>query len=145
MSRRVVAILVGVAFCVGVAAAWPWDKKVSVATAPPVVVSTVPQAGDLGVDPALSEIRVTFSKEMRGSWSWVSVSSNTVPKFTGKARFLDDRRTCVAPVRLEPGHTYAIAFNSEKDQGFQDGEGRAALPYLLVFETRSEAGGDNGK
>ena len=31
---------------------------------PPVVIRTVPESGAKNVDPALSEIRVTFSKEM---------------------------------------------------------------------------------
>ena len=42
----------------------------TVANMPPVVVKTIPQSGDLEVDPGLTEIRVTFSKDMMdGSWS----------------------------------------------------------------------------
>lgn len=35
----------------------------TVANMPPVVVSTVPQSGDTNIDPGLTEIRVTFSKD----------------------------------------------------------------------------------
>ena len=37
---------------------------VSVQSMPPVVVATFPKAGDTKVDPAIGEIRVTFSKNM---------------------------------------------------------------------------------
>jgi hypothetical protein len=116
----------------------PSAGRVSVVTLPPVVVSTTPQSGDVAVDPALSEIRVTFSKEMKDlSWSWVAVTSGSAPEFTNKARYLPDRRTCVAGVKLEPGRAYAIAFNTDKSHGFQDTHGNPAMPYLLVFETRA--------
>ena len=42
----------------------------SLEAAPPVVVKTLPVAGSQGIDPALSEISVTFSKPMTDrSWS----------------------------------------------------------------------------
>ena len=63
------------------------QEKVTVATLPPVVVKTVPQAGDVKVDPNITEIRVTFSKRMQnGSWSWSTVSTTRMPKTTGKPR-----------------------------------------------------------
>jgi hypothetical protein len=119
------------------AAALGWGTKVNVAALPPVVVRTVPQSGDTAVDPTLNEVRVTFSKDMKDqSWSWVKITSDSMPEFTGKVHYLPDKRTCVAPVKLEPGHAYAIGFNSEKFQNFKDASGQPALPYLLVFETR---------
>ena len=112
-------------------------EKVSVKTMPPVVIKTVPCAGETEVDPGLSEIKVTFSKKMMDkSWSWVMMDENTFPKLQGQPRFLDDQRTCVVKVKLEPGKTYVIWFNSERYQNFRDTEGRPAIPYLLVFETR---------
>ena len=79
----------------------------------PVVVKTTPEARPKDVDPSLSEIRVTFSKDMLDqSWSWSTASKNTFPEVTGKIGFLDDRRTCVLPVKLEPGRTYASSINS---------------------------------
>lgn len=104
---------------------------------PPVVVKTVPQSGDTEVDPGLSEIQVTFSKDMKTekSWSFVQVSKDTYPKTTGEPRFVD-KRTVVLPVALEPGKTYIIWLNQKKFTGFRDLENYPAVPYLLVFETR---------
>ena len=115
---------------------------VTVSSMPPVVVKTVPQAGALSIDPALKEIRVTFSKEMMTDqmWSWVKVSNETFPVITDKIRYLDDKRTCIAPVSLEPGKTYVIWINSEHFNSFRDLNNNPAIPYLLVFKTSREKG-----
>jgi RNA polymerase sigma-70 factor (ECF subfamily) len=110
---------------------------VTLESVPPVVVKTVPAAGADDVDPKLTEIKVTFSKDMQdGTWSWSTVSEGTFPEATGKAKYLDDKRTCVLPVKLEPGKTYAIWVNSEQFTNFKDADGRSAVPYLLVFKTK---------
>ena len=140
MNSRLRVLILVLALSSVVAVASPWGRTVTVEAMPPVVVLTVPRSGDVLVDPSLTEIRVTFSKDMQQSWAWLSVTSSSLPEFTGKAKFLADRRTCVAPVRLEPGRAYAIAFNSEKNQGFKDLQGKPAIPYLLVFETRGPGG-----
>ncbi len=113
---------------------------ISVAMMPPVVVKTVPQSGTTNVDPSTTEIRVTFSKDMMdGSWSWSQISGETFPETTGKPHYLADKRTCVLPVKLQPGKTYVSWLNSEKFGNFKDTDGRSAVPYLLVFETAKEA------
>ena len=114
-------------------------EDVTVATALPVVVKTVPQAGASDVDPDLKTIQVTFSKDMTDdSWSWSQLSDETFPKVVGKPKYEKDKRTCVLPVKLEPGKTYAIWLNSEKFDGFKDADSRSAVPYLLVFETKKK-------
>jgi hypothetical protein len=113
------------------------DQGVSLATAPPVVVKAVPESGSDGVDSAITEIQVTYSKEMAdGSWSWSTWGQNTFPQVTGKPHYLADKKTCVMPVHLEAGKMYAIWLNSDKFHGFQDAGGIAAVPYLLVFQTK---------
>ncbi|HEY2588776.1 MAG TPA: Ig-like domain-containing protein [Tepidisphaeraceae bacterium] len=113
------------------------ESKVTLKTAPPVVVKTEPMAGADKVDPNLKEIRVTFSKEMTdGSWSWSTASEDTFPEIDGKPHYLSDKRTCALPVKLKPGKTYAIWVNSENFGNFKDKDGRSAVPYLLVFETK---------
>jgi RNA polymerase sigma-70 factor (ECF subfamily) len=111
-------------------------QDVAIETAPPVVVKTVPEAGTADVDPKTAEIKVTFSKVMQdGTWSWSTVSKDSFPKTAGAPTYQADKRTCVLPVKLEPGKTYAIWLNSQKFGNFKDADGRAALPYLLVFRT----------
>ena len=112
-------------------------EEITVKSAPPVVVKTVPEAGAAEVDPKLGEIKVTFSKEMQdGTWSWGIYTKETFPALDGKPKYLEDKRTCVLPVKLEAGKTYAIWVNSDKLTNFKDAGGRAAVPFLLVFETK---------
>jgi RNA polymerase sigma-70 factor (ECF subfamily) len=136
MKRFVAPLLIGfIIMCTAVAQA---ENGVSVKSMPPVVIKTIPQAGDTTVDPSIKEIRVTFSKEMMidNMWSWVMISRESFPKITGQVKYLNDRRTCIAPVKLEPGKTYVVWFNSEKYNAFRDKNNNPAVPYLLVFETR---------
>ncbi len=104
----------------------------------PVVVQTFPAAGDPDVDPSVSEIRVTFSKDMltHEMWSWVRANPAPFPKIAGEVRYLKDRRTCVLPVSLEPGTTYGLWINSQEHTAFRDVYQKPAVPYLLVFKTR---------
>jgi len=103
----------------------------------PVVVSTEPARGETDVDPALPEIRVTFNKEMvDGSWSW-SETAEPYPETTGEPFYLDDHKTCVLPVKLEPQTEYVLWINSEKYRNFKDTHGLRAVPYALYFTTGS--------
>lgn len=111
-------------------------ETISLDTAPPVVVKTVPMAGDSNVDPALTEIQVTFSKPMRdGSWSWSTWGEENFPEVVGKIHYLDDGKTCVLPVKLQAGKFYASWLNSSKFHNFKDASGRPSVPYLLTFRT----------
>ncbi len=134
MVRMTSAVLiVGGAFFLGAVQA----QEITLESAPPVVVKTVPEAGADGVDPSATEIRVTFSKEMAdGTWSWSTASKESFPETTGKPSYAKDKRACVLPVKLQPGKTYAIWVNSPKFHNFKDAKGQPAVPYLLVFKTK---------
>ena len=113
------------------------DDAPTVANTPPVVVKTEPPAGATDVAASTGEIRVTFSKKMRDKdWSWVEVSKESFPATTGQPHFLPDGTTCILPVKLEAGKSYAVWLNSAQHQNFQDEAGRKAVPYLLVFGTK---------
>lgn len=128
-----VVFIAGGAFLLGTAEA----QEITLESAPPVVVKTAPEAGADAVDPSETEIRVTFSKEMRdGTWSWSTASKESFPETAGKPSYAKDKRTCVLPVKLQPGKTYAIWINSQKFHNFKDAAGQPAVPYLLVFKTK---------
>jgi RNA polymerase sigma-70 factor (ECF subfamily) len=115
--------------------------SISLDTAPPVVVRTVPIAGATDVDPALRDIAVTFSKPMQdGSWSWSTWGEQFYPETTGRPHYQPDGRTCVLPVKLEPGRFYAIWLNSDQFKNFKDSSGQPAVPYLLTFRTANTGG-----
>jgi hypothetical protein len=105
---------------------------------PPVVVDTTPESGDMNVDPTLTEIQVTFSKDMMTEemWAWVQESPDTFPGTRGEPHYLDDKRTCVLPVALEPEKSYVVWINSERFDSFRSADGIAATPYKIEFRTR---------
>jgi len=114
-------------------------ESISLESAPPVVVKTVPAAGSTDVDPNLTEVTVTFSKPMRdGSWSWSTWGQDTFPEINGKIHYLEDARTCVLPVKLQPGKFYASWLNSNKFKNFTDTKGTPSVPYLLTFRTAGQ-------
>ena len=133
MRKLVTLMLLGI--LVAAAAQTPASNETGITR--PVVVKTVPAAGATAVDPTLPEIQVTFSKDMMtdNMWSWVMESKETFPKLAGKPRYLDDKRTCVLPVELQPGKNYRIWINSAKYDHFRDTENHPAVPYLLEFRT----------
>ena len=112
------------------------DTAKSVSDYPPVVVKTVPQAGQTVDARTTKEIRITFSEAMNvKSYSLVH-TKDMFPKIAGKVRFEDKERTIVVPVSLQPGQTYVIWANRGKYMNFQDQQGQRAVPYLLVFATK---------
>ena len=113
------------------------EEPKSVAAVQPSVVKTVPQCGETGVNPATTEIRVTFSKDMKDRcWSWCTADEGQFPEMVGQPKYLADKRTCVLTVKLKPKTTYAIWLNTQRYINFKDIGGRPAVPYLLVFETK---------
>ena len=126
--------------CLALLGAAPQESEApTVASMPPVVVETSPRAGAVDVDPDLDEIRVTFSKEMKDqSWSWSTAWKDSTPEMLSPPRYVDDGRTCVARVKLEPGRTYGYWLNSQNFGNFVDQGGRSAVPYLLVFQTKPD-------
>jgi serine/threonine protein kinase len=117
----------------------PMSGPATLAGQPPVVVETFPVSNARDVTPGEVQLRVRFSKEMADdAWSWSSAWENSEPEFVGKPHYESDGRTCVVKVKLEPGHTYGFWLNSGKFHNFMDRDGRPAVPYLLIFQTKQE-------
>ena len=114
-----------------------WAEPITIKTLPPVVVKSVPASGAEAVDPDTKEIRITFSKDMltKKMWSLVTVSQESFPKIDGQVKYLADKRTFVASVKLEADRTYALWINQGWFTGFRDADNHPAVPYLLVFRT----------
>ncbi len=113
-------------------------EKVTIENLPPVVIKTYPVSGSADVSSTLGMIKVTFSKKMltKKMWSWVMITKDSFPEMNGEPYFERDGKTCVLPVKLKPGKTYAIWINSQKFNYFRDLTGNTAVPYLLVFKTK---------
>lgn len=113
--------------------------------APPRVAKAVPDNGDVGVDPGLKEIRVTFDQAMnRGGMSVVG-GGESFPGH-GKPRWTTSR-TIVIPIRLEPNHDYWLSINNDRFRNFRSRSGESAVPYPIAFrtapttDTATDAGG----
>jgi hypothetical protein len=106
---------------------------------PPVVVKTFPESGSKDVPAGETEIKVTFSKEMRDQ-TWSLVGPIVGPDFgaDAKPRYDADHKTWILKVKLQPGTTYGYWLNHNKFQNFKDSNGHSAVPYLLCFKTASK-------
>lgn len=117
-----------------------WAKSVKdtkIDELPPVVIKTIPTSGEQNVAPSLKELQIIFSKKMTDkSWSLVKVNDESFPKINGSIRYLEDQKTLVVPLQLEPNKDYIIWVNSEGYQNFKDINGKSAVPYLLKFHTK---------
>jgi hypothetical protein len=105
----------------------------------PRVVKTIPAIGATQVDPALTEIRITFERDMQKGMSWTGGKPhfpNADPK--KKARWIDTR-TCVLPVQLASGSYYRLGINSTSFQNFKSEAGVAADPLSIYFTTQGAA------
>jgi len=135
-KTKLIAII-AVAALIGQITTAQTAKEVSVKSMAPSVVKTVPESGSTDVDPALTEIKVTFSKDMITDrmWSVCQISDETFPE-VGSIHYLGDKRTCVVPVKLQAGKTYVLWFNNGKFNAFRDTQHHSSIPYMLVFETK---------
>jgi hypothetical protein len=105
-------------------------------TKAPEIVAIDPPNGATDVNPAVTELRVTFNIAMGHGMSWVG----EVPNFPGspegkKPYWTDGGKTCVLPVVLRPGWKYALSLNSRSFQGFQSEDGVALAPVAFRIET----------
>ncbi len=104
----------------------------------PKVVSTNPPIGSKDVDPALTEITVTFDQPMQKGCAWCTKDNNqTFPKTKGaEVRWSEDSKTCyLKNVELEPNKKYNIWINTTLTDNFRNVDDVPAKPILFNFTT----------
>ena len=102
----------------------------------PKIVSTSPAVGATDVDPALTEITVTFDRDMGRGMSWTGGGPGFPAIPDGAKAKWRNKRTCVLPVKLEAGHLYRVGINSTSYSNFRNTAGMAALPSAIYFTTQ---------
>lgn len=113
--------------------------------APPTIVSTTPEIGATNVDPATSELTVTFDQRMDSGFSWAG-GGEQFPKVPEEKRpsWSKDRKTCTLPIALEPNKAYRLGINSKSFRNFRNMAGEAVTPTLFTFATgAADAESDN--
>ena len=88
------------------------------------------------VNPATTEITVTFDRDMARGFSWTGGGTNYPPLADGQGPYWRDARTAVLEVKLEPGHYYRVGINSKSHRNFRSAAGVPALPSAIYFTTR---------
>jgi Bacterial Ig-like domain len=102
----------------------------------PAIVSTSPAGGATDVDPALSEITVTFDRDMGPGFSWTGGGPEFPGSPAGQKAHWRDQRTCVLPVQLEPGRSYRVGINAPSFKNFRSTEGVPAAISEIRFTTK---------
>ena len=102
----------------------------------PQIVMITPSVGATDVDPATSEIVVTFDRDMAHGFSWTGGGPDYPPRADGQKAHWRDTRTAVLPVKLEPGHCYRVGINSKSHFNFRSAADVPAQPSTIYFTTR---------
>lgn len=102
----------------------------------PVIVGLEPKNGAQDVDPNITELRVTFNVPMGGGFSWTGGGEQFPPIPEGKRpSWNPDKKSCVLPVKLEPGKSYRLGLNSPSHKNFQSAGGVPLDPVVYTFRT----------
>ena len=135
-TNRCLALTVGLVTGLALIAQLDGLSSAQAAQGPPQIVSTSPTVGATDVDPALTEITVTFDQDMEGGMSWTGGGPEFPPTPEGKKAHWRDKRTCVLPVKLQGGHHYRVGINSQSYRNFRSAAGVPALSSAIYFTTQ---------
>ena len=106
---------------------------VTLAQAPPKVVSSTPRNG-AAVDPATSELVVTFDQDMSRRGYSICGGGPSFPKIDGRPKWPRYRKL-VIPVKLEPDQEYELSLNCGAARKIMSKEGVRLPPYQWTFTT----------
>ena len=102
----------------------------------PKPVKFEPANGADSVDPATTQVRVTFDIPMGAGMSSVGSGPEFPTLVKGqKATWSTDKLTRTLPVTLEPNHKYTIGVNSLEHNNFQSESGVQVTPVVYTFKT----------
>jgi len=102
----------------------------------PQIAKTTPEIGATGVDPGVTEIRVTFDRDMSQGMSWAGGGPEFPPVDKSRKAEWVDKRTCILPVTLKRGGYYRVGINSKSHQNFKAANGTATPPAAIFFTTK---------
>lgn len=112
----------------------PSGNDVDLASYPPVVISSTPASGDLGLPASTVDLDVRFSKPMQGgSWAWVQ-ANYPFPE-TGEAEYVLPTEHVLHDVVVEADSAYVLWMNDPFGYyaSFADDHGQPLLPYPYVI------------
>ncbi len=102
----------------------------------PKVLTMTPENDTGDVDAAsVTALVVTFDRPMR-HMAVVEVPGAAFPKVTGRPGYDPSSRVLTIPCRLEPGTSYALQLNSEKNMVMTDEQGTPLPPVTWRFRTK---------
>ncbi len=86
---------------------------------------------------SVTEIRVTFDRDMdTGGYSWCG-GGDDFPGAADKTPCWIGKRTCVLPAKLEPGKTYRLSINAPSFKNFRSEGGVPVEPVPYSFTTQT--------
>lgn len=101
---------------------------------PPQVVELSPENRAAEVKPGVTELRVTFDRDMSTQGYSLCGGGPTFPEVIGRPKWID-RRTLVTKVRLKPNHDYRLSLNCQSAQKLRSAEGVPLVPVSWEFST----------
>ena len=112
------------------------NAKTKAMATTPKVVKAEPANGATNVDPAITQISVTFNVPMSRGMSWIG-GGKDFPELPAdkQAVWSVDKKTCTLPVALRPNQQYRIGLNSTSHRNFQSESGILLEPVLYEIKT----------
>ena len=101
----------------------------------PAVKSLDPPNGATGVDPAITQISITFDQPMGDGMSWCG-GGPEFPGGEGQITWNADHTVCTKPVKLQAGHTYSLGVNCPSFKNFKNTGGISVDPVKWTFTTK---------
>ena len=127
MNRRTIIALVVVHF-----------SALAIA-APPKVVKTMPENGDMNVKPGPTKIRILFDQDMSSGGFSICGGGEHFPEIIGEPQWTG-KRSIVFASNLKPNHEYTFSVNAASFKNFKSVRGEAAEIYVVRFMTTFENG-----